>query len=79
MLKNSLFILLVVSICFQGKAQNLALETDFLKFEINTKGRLVSLYDKEGRKEYLLHNHDAPLISIRVARVFFAARGNACF
>lgn len=70
MLKNYLFLLLIVLFSFNSLAQTVALETDFLMFEINAKGRLVSLYDKEGGKEYLLHNHDTPLISVRVGGVF---------
>jgi len=70
-IKSCLLILLFTALSLGLKAQNLVLETDFLKFSISNEGKLVSLYDKEGGKEYLISNQNAPLISIRVAGVFF--------
>jgi hypothetical protein len=67
---SSLFLLLIVSLSFSGLAQTLVLETDFMIFEINTKGRIVGLSDKGSGKQFLPHNHDTPLISVRSGGVF---------
>lgn len=41
-------------------------ETDALRFAIDAKGQLISLYDKTGKAEYKATNVSAPILSLRI-------------